>query len=155
MFAWTGFEYSSCCPVVGISNLCYFEISFELRATGVATHMKKNPAWAYSNGMLTGVTYQFAIGRWTEKIEAGIATNEEAFDLIVPFLLEFCSGWTPLHRFGVYEMPTQERRALAIALKRAAFDSKGTKFESELFETLAVWLEKHNKPDLIVSVLGI
>ncbi|MFM2410054.1 MAG: hypothetical protein RL481_882, partial [Pseudomonadota bacterium] len=113
------------------------------------------PAWAHSNGILRGVVFQFAEGRWTDEIGSGIAVNEEAFDQIVPFLLDFCSGWTPMHRYGVYEMPAEERLSLANSLARAASNSGVTEFQSELFDALADWLASHASPDLVVSILGI
>lgn len=108
--------------------------------------------------MLRGAVFQFAEGRYPDEIGTGIAVNEEAFDLIAPVLFAFCAGWTAMHRFGVYEMPSDERLAIAGALNQAAAEhqkSGVTTFEVELFAALADWLKKHANPTLVVSVLGI
>lgn len=113
-------------------------------------------------GVCGGLTIQFAEGRWTGRHEfeigEGLALTEEAFDLIEHCLRTVCPEWTPMHRYGVFELPDQTRLSLSTLLRSEAAHveegSNGAGSKSEMFGRLADWLDGRSA-ETPISILGI
>ena len=109
-------------------------------------------------GLVGGMTVQFAEGAWPGEIGPGLAMPDEAFDLVEPHLRSSCPGWTPDHRYGVFELSVASRITLLDALraeaKRIGPTSAGTDATHEFFVRLSDWLAERLDPQHTVSVLG-
>jgi hypothetical protein len=110
-----------------------------------------------THGLASGVTIQFAEGRWPEGVGEGVAMSERSFDLAEPCIDAACSEWTSGHRYGVFEISTSNRKLLVMLLRRESAkwldSSNGSEQASVFLERLADWLEKRfDKP--FVSILG-
>jgi hypothetical protein len=111
-----------------------------------------------TNGLIGGLTVQFAEGRWPDQIGPGLAMTEEAFiHLVEPHLPEIAPGWTPMHRYGVFPLCPEVRQALAARLRSAAVTLRREEAipQSKLLEGLADWLDLRVSPEQDVSILGI
>lgn len=103
-----------------------------------------------TTGLAAGMTVQFAEGRWPGEIGAGVLMSDEAFGLIEPFVASVCADWTSDHRYGVFELSLQDRRALAATLGEAAT----THHSPKLLLELAYWLEARSQVNQPISILG-
>ncbi len=113
-------------------------------------------------GLVGGSTIQYAEGRWTgrrdDEIGEGVALTEEAFDLVEPSLRSACPEWTPMHRYGVFELPVEATASLASLLRAKAEcftqATYGSEKKAELLRNLADWLDA--RPDRRpITILGI
>ena len=109
-------------------------------------------------GLVGGMTVQFAEGAWPGEIGPGLAMEDEAFDLVAPLLQSSCPGWTPDHRYGVFELSVASRTALLDALraeaKRVGPAPDGTNTTQEFLVRLSDWLAERLDTQHTVSVLG-
>lgn len=108
-----------------------------------------------TEGLYPGTVVQFAEGHWPDKIGAGVALNDCAFDVIEPHLLA-TSRWTVLHRYGVFEFPATDALALVARLRSEVPRMRGLReapCRLNLMLSLADWLEPRcdGRP---LSVLG-
>jgi hypothetical protein len=103
-----------------------------------------------TNGVVDGMTVQFAEGRWPGKIGPGVVMSGEAFDFVEPFVAGACASWTRDHRYGVFELSLANRKALATLL----FDVANSHSQHELLVELAKWLEARCGDNRDVSILG-
>jgi len=118
--------------------------------------MKTDLEWFPTYGLIGGLTFQFAEGRWTEEIGSGIALNWDAFDLIEPFLASSCDEWTSMHRYGALELSSSCLKQMVDALQQPSLHT-GTisNQEKELRFYVADWLRERLVPQKIVSFLGV
>ncbi|PSJ37880.1 hypothetical protein C7I55_19405 [Sphingomonas deserti] len=113
-------------------------------------------------GLIPGMTIQFAEGRWTGRSENeigdGVAVTDEAFNSIAPLVLATCPGWTPDHRYGVYELGATACSELVQALRLEADrlrESTGeARSKANLLHGLANWLEPRCEARQPLSILG-
>jgi len=106
-------------------------------------------------GLVSGLTIQFAEGRWREEIGEGVALSEDGFDLIEPHLRTACAEWTAAHRYGVFELSNPSKASLVSLLRTAADKaSGGSTQENELLCQLAEWLDARSD-EKTISILGI
>jgi hypothetical protein len=109
-----------------------------------------------------GLTIQFAEGRWAgrqhDEIGEGVALSEDAFDLVEPSLRSACPEWTPMHRYGVFELPIGAVVLLAsllrIEAKRRSEATCGAEKNVELLQNLSDWLDARRNGGPL-SILGI
>lgn len=115
-----------------------------------------------TTGLASGLTIQFVEARWTghrvEEVGEGVALSNAAFDLVEPCLSAACPAWTGMHRYGVFELPAEARRSLAMLLRaeagRIPRREGGSGKEAELFVNLAEWLNARCD-DRPISILGL
>jgi hypothetical protein len=103
-----------------------------------------------TNGLVGGMTVQFAEGHWPGEIGSGVVMSDEAFDFVEPFVAAVCADWTSDHRYGVFELSVPNRKRLASAL----LDGAGTHGQRGLLADLAKWLEARCGDDRPISILG-
>jgi hypothetical protein len=109
-------------------------------------------------GLVGGMTVQFAEGSPHSEIGEGLAISDEAFDLVEPLIGTSCPGWTPLHRYGVFELSPASRTALMTALRNEA-ERLGRKANEDaetmtFFMRLSDWLAARLDGPISVSILG-
>lgn len=112
-------------------------------------------AFHCTDGLAAGEVIQFADGRWPGVVGAGIAISEEGFDLVEPHLRAAAAGWTPDHRYGVFELKAPARRELATRLTAEVAALPEVEPQAVLFKALAAWLEQRLDGCKTVSVFGI
>lgn len=97
-----------------------------------------------TEGLHPATTVQFAEGHWPGEIGDGVALNDRAFDVIEPHLRASSRGWTPQHRYGVFELPATDATALVARLRSEVCRMRelGQGASSlNLMSSLADWLE--------------
>lgn len=72
-----------------------------------------------------GETVQFAEATGPDQIGVGVAMAEEAFDLVEPHLSGVAPDWTPAHRYGVYTVSPEARKAMAESMRTRAEELEG------------------------------
>lgn len=101
-------------------------------------------------GLSPGMTVQFAEGCWPGDVGEGLGMSDAAFNLVEPYLLKHCRGWTSEHRFGMFELEEEEAGKLCQAFREA----KPLDDNASFFPILAKWLEPRcagKKPILILG----
>ncbi|QAY78909.1 hypothetical protein [Sphingosinicella sp. BN140058] len=107
-------------------------------------------------GFDPGMTIQFAEGRWRDGIGKGVSVTDIAFDTIEPLLIATCSGWTPWHRHGPYELSAGACAALVQALRLEGDRLREIEAaaKAELCHGLAEWLAPRCEARQPLSILG-
>lgn len=108
-------------------------------------------------GVVGGRTIQIAEGHWPGEIGSGVAMSDEAFDIVAPLLAAVAPDWTPMHRYGVFELRPAVRWELASRFRSQAANLQRfehTSVQAHLFNELASWLEGRVDERLTISVLG-
>jgi hypothetical protein len=100
------------------------------------------------------MTVQFAEGVWHGEIGEGLAIHDDAFDLVEPLIRKSCPGWTPLHRYGVFELSPASRTTLMLALRAEAERLDAESEAHGFFVQLSDWLAARLDGRLSVSILG-
>ena len=104
------------------------------------------------------MTVQFADGAWPGDIGDGLAMTDEAFDVVEPLIQRTVPSWTSMHRYGVFELASLARSALANTFRSKAEEyrraDRELQPEAEMLEELATWLEARSNQLEPVSVLG-
>ena len=114
-------------------------------------------------GLASGMTIQFAEGRWSgrdeEKIGPGVELDDDAFGYVLPLILATCPGWTPMHRYGVYELSPMACSALVRALRSEATRlherTAASSRKGDMFLELADWLDTRRDAGNPLSILGL
>ena len=109
-------------------------------------------------GLVAGMTIQFAEGQWPGDIGEGVAVTDEAFDSIEPHLRTACPGWTPMHRYGIFDLTAPACSTLVQLLRcegaRLRNSSSEMLGKAALFHDLADWLEVRCNAGRPLSILG-
>lgn len=109
-----------------------------------------------TNGLIGGMTVQFAEGHWPGELGAGLAMTDEAFDIVEPELAAAAQGWTPMHRYGVFKLEAAARGEVRLRLLRRAaeMEALGNLAQATMLTELAAWLNERLDERQAVSVFG-
>lgn len=111
--------------------------------------------YTHTAGLVSGETVQFAEGSWPGPIGAGIAVEEDAFDLIEPHLRLAAPSWSDGHRYGTFELGVQTRSELAKRLRDSAELPSHPEADRALLRAVAIWLEERTDEKTVVNLLGV